>query len=459
MASTRASSAESDPTEFDVIINYESKFYKMYFDKNESSYIYFHADTPSTWFILAFWMQKCENIFAEMPDCNLTIVENYQENISHLRKHEYYRTLLLDLKVMGDVEASIHLMRNISKQFLDAHKCATDPIRLNYTISRTKCYDPKFIRFVSKTSDEFKEISNIINKTYTFQNNIQLNVSLSLVILGLFMSGIFGYLLAKHRYIAGETNAIILNISICDFVGLVVVFPIQHIMITGIYYSKQLINIYVFIIILLCSCSGISILALSIRRLLIVPGDSQRTCYSKIYNYCRTFICILIIWGSSTTLAALVSMIFLIVDKDVDLTFRGVIVTVIMINLFLLLLPIAVCVLTIVSSRKLRQVERSSSGENSQDKSTKERYVSSKSVALLCVTFWFTHAPIIGGFLLLVSQFEYDSLYNLKLKIVSLGIHIAFYLSACLNPLTHDIVRRNLREFCSRHFLRRRNNP
>ena len=404
--------------------------------------VYFNVDSIKTWIVFTDWLQKC--ITTSNKTCPHEVLgENFNYDTYILRKCENYLTSMLSLQQLEYMLTSIELVNNITKQFFDSYKCAN-------VSSGSYCYDKNYTRFITKTSEEFNEIYDIVNIAHKFRKNIQLNVSVVVVVLGLIMNGVFWFLLVKHHKITDETNAIVTNIALCDFIGLIVVFPLQHTIVSGIGDEDQLIRIYGFIILFLSSCRGISVLALSIQKLQMLKRDSQRTCCSRINNCSRTFLYVPYIWGSSAALTFLISMIYWI--DYFDFRYQTVFVTAIVSNLFLLLLPIIVCILNIVGSSKLKQIVREAPGDPSN--SNKERYISSNAITSFCAIFWFTHAPIIGIGLIVMARIQ----SSLNMTYVSFGIHIIFYLSAYLNPLAQYVVHRNLRELCARCLPKKKDN-
>ena len=420
-----------------------------------SDFRYFDIRLAHTWFAFPDWLQKCLISFSKSSCSSAAVWEKIYNDTSFLRKCQTFRILVLNLEEMKGLLTSIESIEDATEQFFEAYKCATDSVKLNYSvISNSTCYDSNYIKFVTKTSNEFNEIYKTINQAYKYQKNIQLSLSIIVAILGLIMNGIFWFSFVFAHELTYETKAILFIIAICDCISLVVVFPLEHIIVTGIDYSDQLIRVYVFIILLLSSSRGICVLALSIQRLLMITREPQRTCCSRINNCSRTVLCALLIWGSSAALTTLISMIYWI--DYFYFIFQTILVTAIMINLFLFSLPITVCVLNIVSSRKLKQISRSTTGDSSN--SGQKRYISSKAVTFLCGIFWFTHAPMICMSLILMSEIRNLITYNWNVKLLSFSIHIIFYLSASFNPLTQNFVRRNLRELWARYFLRKKDN-
>ena len=416
----------------------------------------FQINNLCTWFKFGAQTETCirTSTFSEEFPENMSIETQNNLESSLFTNYESKIYLFLSLDEIEVVLRAVQSIKDIANYFIvkETFNVNKDGKHLLF-IAREEYESLRSCKLpdIKRVYNEFDEIYNMTWKVYIFQKYIEIPLAIVVMILGLVMNGTLIFIFIKHREIIGEANMIILNISVCDFIGLVVVYPIHYTLINGINQDSELSTFYGCTMIVLSISSALSIFALSIQRLLVVLGIPFLG--NNKNKYCRIMVFILFVWGPSVLMVTFIyssPQIF----NEISFFYQTIFIFGIM-CFFLIVLPITVTVINVVISRKLKKSAEQIPGETVQQDRIDARNRTSRVVTFLCVIFWFTHVPVLSVSLFLLIANSGSNIGQLEYKYLSFAINSLFCLNAFLNPLTIVIMCKNFRELYAKYLLRR----
>ena len=234
---------------------------------------------------------------------------------------------------------------------------------------------------------------------------------------------------------------ILMNIAICDFITITVLYPLQHI-IYNVSHSVGFIIAYTSLSLIISSASCLSILALSIQRLVLLvktPVSSNGTKRWKI------FLFVISVWFAIPAWIFL-TILFLIVIGGAHFI---AITVVFPITVFSCLLPVVITVLNSVTSYRLRKTAREMPGEHVPEDQVQTRYRSARVIHFLCLVYWVGHFP----FFLLQMYGNYVYALEFGVKYIIWTVNSLFALNAVFNPLALITMSRNFRHLYKKYIF------
>ena len=170
------------------------------------------------WFTINAWMRGCIKNFNEQErkyDNEVkAILEKFLEN-------EFEGFGYLSLQYIKEMLQFIKIMDEIYRTFINY--IADNPG--NYT---SECHNENYISFINYQHNKLQDLHRTASSVYIFQKYFENVVAAIVFISGLLMTGIMVLIFIKHKEMRSEQNMIVMNIATCDFIGITVLYPMQH---------------------------------------------------------------------------------------------------------------------------------------------------------------------------------------------------------------------------------------
>ena len=312
------------------------------------------------WVYVSEWLTQCINEF----DKHDTKYNISTETIITFRFDKFTSPAYIRSDDIYDLIRFMEYFNKTYTAYIDYYM--VDP-PVNRSLS---CYNDTFFLVSEHQVKIVEYLHKITWRIYIFQKYILPFISLIIFTAGLLMTGTLLFIFIKHKKLRSGQNMILMNIAICDFIGITVLYPLQHIM-YNLSDSIGFLIAYSCLALIISSASCLSILALSIQRLVLLvktPVSSNGTKRWKI------FIFVISVWFA-TPVWLLLTIFFLIVIGGAH--FIGITVA-FPITVFSCLLPVVITVLNSVTSYRLRKSAREMPEEPISQNQVQTRYRSAR---------------------------------------------------------------------------------
>ncbi|PSN40083.1 hypothetical protein C0J52_18249 [Blattella germanica] len=439
-----------------------------------------HETTLMSWYVITDWLDECTGEFNEVKILTSRKSVKTRKNINSVPLHEIcgksgihenYELNMTEWCVNGASGASVQeIQRILTLLEYCKHLCSKYVNSYtNYTSysNENQCYDSKYYKFIQVQVENLNKMYSEVETLFIFQRYIEVVILIIITGLGFIMTGTLMFIFIRHKEVRSEPNMIVLNIAFCDLL-IITTYPIPYIAVNYFYESKVIVEFYILFALTIPYSSGVSILALSVQRIIIVTGCMQKCCFAKNMKWFRIFIFIFIAWGP--VLIFLTSYIFIGIpqlyghnsiqqpDNSVSLTVL-IIASIIMFFLFMfnvICTPLLTTVINCITSCKLRQTARNMPGEiqGTCGSQQQARYRSAKVIYCLCLVFWLTHVPFNVGSGMVSIQENLHDLSSLKFKYWLCALHGLFCSNAVTNPLALIMMSKQFRKLFERYLLK-----
>ena len=302
------------------------------------------------------------------------------------------------------------------------------------------CYDDTNISLINHQFNKIDHMHRVTWRIYIFQKYIQHVITFIIFTSGLLMTGTLLFIFIRHKEMRSEQNMIVMNIAICDFIAITVLYPMQYLIYN--FSFTEIMFTYRYIAILISSSSCLSILALGIQRLVLV-SSSTKSYQSKRSRRWRIFIFVVSVWSPGFVWLCSLKIVIEFIAID------PVFIIEIPIVFFSCVLPIVITIINCVTSYRLRRSAKQMPGEYIPQGQAQPRYRSARVVHFLCLLYWVSHFP----FVLAVLYENSSSDHEFVVKYVICTVNSLFYLNAVFNPLALTIMSRSFRSFYKKYIF------
>ena len=162
------------------------------------------------------------------PDGAIVFYNRYKDVVSDM----YYVYFSLE-----DISGILRSIESYSNTYCTYLKCYQN---ISFERSNASCSDSRYMKFIEQNLEKLSAIYSDIWWVYVFQKYIQVIISSVVLMSGILMTGTLLFIFIKHKEIRTEANMVLLNIAICDFLYIVVFYPVYFVFFNGIYTSNKL---------------------------------------------------------------------------------------------------------------------------------------------------------------------------------------------------------------------------
>ena len=379
------------------------------------------------------WMSSCIQEHSTQNEVNITD-SSEADDVYKKRMFVFFNT-----------ESIAELLRKL-ESFNDTYQ----EYYLRSTNDTSKCFSDIYLKIIKIFHIQLEGMYRELWWVYIFQKYIQICITVVIFSSGLFMTGILLVIFIKHKEMRSEPNIIVLNISICDLLSLLVIYPMQLLVYNGIYPSAIL--IYLQILLILSCASALSILSLSLQRFFIVTGYLKNSCFCRMKKRLKILLFFIFVWSPVILFELILYILYDVLGRSMGPKIASIsmICFILLAALFLFVLPIMVTAVGCATSYRLRRSAREIPGDQSKENQARGRFRSARVINCLCLVYWISHFPISLEVLHFFFEFRFTS--DLKMKYFIWTVNSLFCLNALFNPLAQIIISRQFRSLYM-HYL------